>query len=440
MKHQTGASLYRRLAAVVCGIVFALSALMLTLAVAGEAPAATPPAATAPATVVPAAKTPATPAGPEIDLGTYFPNWAKRQLFGVAVWQFVVAFVFVLFALAAKKISDHLFATRIIPLLRKTPFDLDHLVAEAAAPPIGWLLLLLGLYGTFGVLTLPREPNVHGAVFGLLKILLAADILWFLFRMVDIGDAYLTKLAGRTDSTLDDQLVPVVRKALKVTIALIGFVWAVQLLGYSVSSLLAGLGIGGLAVALALQDTLANFFGSVCIFLDRPFVVGDWVKIRDVEGFVEEVGFRSTRIRTLPTTLVSIPNKNVADATIDNLSKMPKRRVLQTVGVTYETDADQMEQAVAAIREIVENDEGVHKETIVVRFQEFGGSSLDILVLYFTTAIPLPGHLATKERVNLAIMRKLAAMGLDIAFPTQTIYFEGDIAKRMAALPPEAAS
>jgi len=438
MKHRTGISLFRHLATVMCGIVLVLSVCALTLAIAGEAPAAAPPttaapAAATPATTAPATKAPATPAGPEIDLTDMAPSWGKRQFFGIAVWQYLTAFIFVLIGLALKKISDHLFKTKIIPLLKRTPFDLDHLVAHAAAPPVGWLLLLLGLYGAFGVMTLPREPNVHGFVFGFLKILLTADILWFLFRLVDIGDAYLTKLAGRTDSTLDDQLVPVIRKALKVTIALIGFVWAVQLLGYSVSSLLAGLGIGGLAVALALQDTLANFFGSVFIFLDRPFVVGDWVKVGDTEGFVEEVGFRSTRIRTLPTTLVSIPNKHVADSSIDNLSKMPKRRVLQTVGVTYETTADQMVDAVAAIRDIVATDDGVHKETIVVRFQEFGGSSLDILVLYFTNAIPLPDHLETKERVNLAIMRKLADMGLDIAFPTQTIYFEGDIARQMAA-------
>jgi MscS family membrane protein len=154
-----------------------------------------------------------------------------------------------------------------------------------------------------------------------------------------------------------------------------------------------------------------------------------------VEGTVEEIGFRTTRIRTFPTTLVSIPNKTVADSAIDNLSRMPSRRVLQTVGVTYETTADQMEECVAAVREIVEGDPGVDKEKqVVVRFQDFGGSSLDILVLYFTTAIPLADHLETKERINLAIMRKVADLGLSIALPTRTLYLEGDIAKAIAGL------
>jgi MscS family membrane protein len=209
-------------------------------------------------------------------------------------------------------------------------------------------------------------------------------------------------------------------------------VWVVQLLGYNISSILAGLGVGGLAVALALQDTLANFFGSVFIFMDRPFMVGDMVEIEGTQGTVEQIGFRSTRIRTWPATLVSIPNKTVASTKIDNWSKMPKRRVFQTVGVTYETSADQMEEAVAAVRGILENDDGVDQDYIVVRFTDFGASSLDILVYYFTRSVAYDEHLATKERVNLAIMRALRGMGLSIAFPTTTVYFEGDVAERLA--------
>ena len=226
--------------------------------------------------------------------------------------------------------------------------------------------------------------------------------------------------------------MPVIRKGLKLTVGVVSFVWVVQLLGYSVSSLLAGLGIGGLAVALALQDTLSNFFGSIFIFLDRPFSVGDWIKIGDVEGTVEQVGFRSTRIRTWPATLVSIPNKTMASGTIDNRSKMPKRRVHQTVGVTYETTADQMEQAVRAIRDIITNDDGVDKEFIVVRFTDFGDSSLKIMLYYFTKAVAFADHLAIKERINLAVMRALRGMGLSIAFPTHTVYFEGQVAENLA--------
>ena len=359
-------------------------------------------------------------------------RWASKEMFGVAVWRFLAAFLFILLGLVAKKVSDFVMERKVVPLLKRTPFHFDHLLAEAASKPIGCLLLLGGLGLAVASLRLPTEPNVRDFAYGALKVFFAADVVWFLFRVVDVAVEYLGRLAKRTQSKLDDQLVPLIRKALKVTIGVVCGVWVVQLLGYSVSSLLAGLGIGGLAVALALQDSLANFFGSVFIFLDRPFAVGDTVKIGDVTGTVEQIGFRSTRIRTWPATLVSIPNKTVAESVVDNWSKMPKRRVFQTVGVTYETTADQMQQAVAAIRRILESDEGVDQEFIVVRFSDFGASSLDITVYYFTKAIAYADHLAMKERVNLAIMRAVEQLGLSIAFPTRTVYFEGDVARALA--------
>ncbi len=367
-----------------------------------------------------------------LDLSQYSPTWAQRGILGIAIWKFIASFVFILFGLSLKRVSDFIFERKLIPVLEKTPFAFDNLLATAASKPVGYLILLGGISGAFAVLPLPTDPNVHDLIFGLLKVLVAADIVWFLFRIVDVASQYLGGVAEHTESKLDDQLIPLVRKALKLTIGLICSVWVIQLLGYNVSTLIAGLGIGGLAVALALQDTLANFFGSIFILLDRPFGVGDWIKLGNEEGIVEDIGFRSTRVRTWPATLVSIPNKTVASATIDNWSKMPKRRVFQTVGVTYETTPEQMEQAIAAIRDIIENDNGVDKEYIVVRFTDFGESSLNILLYYFTKALAFADHLETKERINLAIMHSLSEMGLSIAFPTRTVYFEGQMAKNLA--------
>ena len=360
-----------------------------------------------------------------LDLSDRVPRWMLYEVLGVAIWQFAAAFLFVLAGLVLRKVSDHVFASRVIPWLKRTPYAFDDLLATAASGPVGMLFLLLGLFGAFAVLPLPTLPNVRGFVFGTLRILIAADVLWFLFRVVDVVSAYLLRLAGRTESKLDDQLVPVIRKALKATIGIIGFVWVAQLLGYSVSSLIAGLGIGGLAVALALQDTLGNFFGSIFIFLDRPFTVGDWIKMGDIEGIVEDIGFRSTRIRTWPAPLVSVPHKTGAAAAVDNWSRRPKRRVLPTVGVTYETRAPQMEQAVAGIRRIIESDEAVDQDFMLVSFTDFGESSLNILIYYFTVSTAWAEHLATKQRINLAIMRLLEGMGLSIAFPTRTVHLRG---------------
>ncbi len=358
------------------------------------------------------------------NLTEHFPAWMHREFLGVTAWHFVAAFIFILLGLVLKKISDYIFEKKLIPLFKKTRIDLDNLFLEALSKPLGILILLAGIAGAAAVLPFPEEPDINGFVFGVLKILAALDFLWFLFRVVDIGVKYLSRLAERTESKLDEQLVPLVSKAIKVTVGAISFLWIIQLFGYNVSSLLAGLGIGGLAVALALQDTLSNFFGSVFIFLDRPFMVGDLIKVGEVEGTVEDIGFRSTRIRTYPATLVSIPNKTISNSVIDNLSKRPKRRVAQTIGVTYETTADRMEQAVSSIKEIIANEKRIDEEFLVVRFTEFGGSSLDITVIYFTKDVGFVEHVEVKEKINLAIMRKLKELGLSIPFPTRSIYIE----------------
>ena len=371
-------------------------------------------------------------AGRMAQLRDKLPDWAGQEFFGIAVWQILGAFILILGGLVLKKVSDYVLEKRLLPWMARTRFEFDSLIVTAASKPLGYLFLLAGLGSAAFIMPLPEEPDVRAIAFGGVKVLVGVLLIWFLFRVIDVGVHYLGKLAQRTDSKLDDQLIPVIRKALKATVGLVCAVWIVQLLGYSVSSLLAGLGIGGLAVALALQDTLANFFGSVFIFLDRPFVVGDWIKDGDTDGVVEEIGFRSTRIRTWPATIVSIPNKTMAEEAIDNWSRMPKRRVMHSVGLTYETSAEQMERAVADIRQIITDDDGVDKEWIVVHFTEFGACSLDILVYYFTKVTTLDAHLAVKERINLAIMRKLEEMGLSIAFPTRTLYLEGDIAERMA--------
>ena len=356
-------------------------------------------------------------AAPRIDLSQRFPAWAQAEVAGNALWQFLAALAFLLAGFVAKKVSDIVLSRHIARMsARKGPDERPLVLAQSLSKPLGFLLFLAGLAGAAGVLSLPEKPvNAERFAYSALKVLLVADLLWFLFRAVDLGVAHLARAADERESKLDDKMVPLVRQCVKAALAVVCAVWVVQLLGYDVSSLIAGLGIGGLAVALALQDTLANFFGSIVIFLDRPFRLGEHVRIGDVEGTVEQVGFRSTRVRTWPETLVSIPNKTVASVTIDNLSRMPNRRVLQTVGLALKTTPDEVEKAVAALRDLVAADEGVAQTGLVVRFTDFTATSFGLTVQYFTRATDYTGHLATKERINLAILRKLAEMGVSVA-------------------------
>jgi MscS family membrane protein len=206
----------------------------------------------------------------------------------------------------------------------------------------------------------------------------------------------------------------------------------IQNLGYSISGLLASLGIGGLAVALAAKDTLSNIFGSFMIILDRPFHIGDWVKAGDMEGVVEEVGFRSTKIRTFAKTLITVPNNIIANLAIDNFSRMPNRRIKLNVGVTYETSPAQMRRAVSLIREMLTNHPAIQQDFFLVNFTDFGASSLDIMVYCFTTTTVWGEYLDARENVCLKIMDILEELGLEIAFPSRSVYLRGEQEKKEA--------
>jgi MscS family membrane protein len=203
-----------------------------------------------------------------------------------------------------------------------------------------------------------------------------------------------------------------------------------QNLGYSVAGLIASLGLGGAAIALASQDTIANLFGSVMILADKPFKVGDWVKGDGFEGIVEEIGFRSTRIRTFAQTVENVPNKLLASVRVENVDRrrdpgLNVRRVEMNVGVTYRTTAEQMERTLEAIRSILKEDPGVDQRMFqLVSFTDFGDSALTIYLYYFSDKADWAYHLGVRERVNLKIMRALEELGVQVAFPTRSIYIE----------------
>jgi len=344
------------------------------------------------------------------------------RILGIACKNYLLAFAVLFTSLLLKKITRSVLERHFSKLAEKTKTRFDDLLLEALSKPLGLAILLAGVL--FAILILGLPADVEAVVINIGKVFFAALGTWLIFRLIDIFSQYIGSLAGKTESKLDDQLVPLVRKTAKVFVGIVAFVLIIQNLGYSVSGLLAGLGLGGLAFALAAKDTISNLFGSATIFADRPFHVGDWIKTEKVEGVVEEVGFRSTKIRSFAKTLITIPNSVLANMAIDNFSAMPKRRVKMTVGVTYETSAGQMEQAVEAVKKILREHEGVHQEFFLVNFTDFGPSSLDILVYYFTATTVWEEYLKVRQEINLAIMSALEGMGLSIAFPTSTVYLQ----------------
>ncbi|MDH3455071.1 MAG: mechanosensitive ion channel family protein [Desulfuromonadales bacterium] len=350
-------------------------------------------------------------------------EWMNNEVLGITIGQYATALGVVLVAYLAKKIFAYLFIKAIVPLAQKTKKELDDRFLACLQKPAEFLIFLLGLFIAMEILQLPSEPfDLHKLSTAILKALVILDVAWFLFNLVDMVDHYLNQWAARTESSLDDQLAPLLRKSLRIFIIVMAGLMAIQTFGYPVTGVLASLGIGGLAFALAAKDTVSNIFGSLMIIFDRPFHVGDWVKAGDLEGTVEEVGFRSTKIRTFAKTLISVPNNIIANMALDNYSRMPKRRIRLTVGVSYDTTPKQMREAVSRIRELLKTHPAIDQEFFLVNFTDFGASSLDIMVYCFTTTTVWGEYLDAREDVCLKIMDTLEALGLEIAFPSTTVY------------------
>jgi len=344
-----------------------------------------------------------------------------REIGPWVLLQLLFAFGFILAGFILRAILNTVVAHRLTALAEKTETEADDMATAAIVSPLGLILPVVGIYLAVRILmsAVPAWVATSDKVFMVVSILV---ITWTLFKLTDAVTILLKELTAKTDSRLDDQIVPLVRKALKVFIGVLAFILVAQNLGYSVSGLLAGLGIGGLALAMASKDTLANLFGSIMILIDRPFHVGDWITFPGGDGVVEEVGMRSTRIRTFAKTVVSIPNQALANATVENHSLMPKRRIKFTLGVTYESTVDQVTGLVERIEGYLKSSPDIDQEFMLVKFTTFNDSSLDIFVYCFTVTTDWTKHLSVKQDVNLKIMSLVEEMGMGIAYPTQTLH------------------
>ncbi len=306
----------------------------------------------------------------------------------------------------------------------------DHPVAAAGfrawARSSPFVFLALGLQQALRVLVLNDQWEMMARTGTSILVVLAIALTAYQF--VDLLYAWMAAAAVRTASRLDDMLVPMVRKSLRVTIVVLTSVQVSTMLSDKpLTSVLAGLGIGGLAVALAGQDTIRNFFGSIVILADKPFEMGDRVVVDGVDGSVVEVGFRSTRIRTLDGHLVTIPNGELATKSIQNIGKRPHIRRLANITIPYDTPPEKVERALAILREILRDHEGQQPDFPPrVFFDKFNDASLNLLVLYWYHPPDYWKFLAFSERFNLEVLRRFNAEGIEFAFPTQTLFLAGD--------------
>ncbi|MCA6079067.1 mechanosensitive ion channel family protein [Fulvivirga sedimenti] len=351
------------------------------------------------------------------------PKIGTRSFLGLHIWQLVGILLLIISAFILHLVFSFLFERLIYQVLVRFGYkELAHNVVMPIAKPISFLVIFPLLILFVPVLQLPIILNKY--VILILRAVWPIFAIVFFYRLVDVISMYFSRLAERTESTLDDQLVPLLRKVLKTFVVIVGGIFILDNLEFDITGLLAGISIGGLAFALAAQDTIKNFFGSLMIFVDRPFQVGDWITSGDVDGTVEEVGFRSTRIRTFRDSLMYIPNGLITNQTIDNHGLRKYRRFMTRISVTYDTPPDLIEVFVEGLKKLVDQHPETRKDYYQIHFNDMGASSLDILFYIFFDVPTWTDELRGRHEILLSVVRLADELGINFAFPTQTLHVE----------------
>jgi MscS family membrane protein len=284
--------------------------------------------------------------------------------------------------------------------------------------PVVFMVVVAGIW--FGLNSLVLPETVATIIARGYQVIVALLVGWLLSRLFDaLYREYMVPLAEKTENDLDDQLMPILSKGVKIIIWAMAIIIGLNNAGYDVAALIAGLGIGGLALAMAAQDTVSNVFGGFTIFTDRPFKMGDRIKVAGFDGSVVEIGVRSTRLKTLEGRIVTIPNATFSDAPVENVTWEPSRKVVVDLGLTYDTTPEQMEQAMSILHEINAEHQGT-EENATVFFSAFGDFAMNIKFIYYIAKDS--GIADTQSQVNLKILQRFNDAGLEFAFPTQTLY------------------
>ena len=367
------------------------------------------------------------------DVLEHFVDWLQLRIFPDGshneLVHWIACGVLLLAAILLRRFITNIIFNQLKKLAARTETTLDDKLFPALESPVATLVMVCGIFAALTVLKL--TPGTDRLIATGAKVSLLTVVFWGLMRA---GGAILDHLeeVGHGRQMTIAHFMPLIKRTLAVFVVIFGVLMVVKSLGVDVGAVLAGLGIGGLAFAFAAQDTIANLFGSFVVVMDQPFKVGEVVKIGAQTGTVEDIGLRSTRIRLVDRSLVVMPNKMVAAEPVVNLSRFTQRRVEQTLGLTYNTKPEQMEAILEDLRQLIAKEPEVDPASIVVVFTHFATSSLDVLVAYMVTSPDNLAHLKLKERLNLAILRAVAARGLAFAFPTQTVQLDGAVAKQLA--------
>jgi MscS family membrane protein len=354
----------------------------------------------------------------------------QSSIANIPLWQYLASLIYIFLAFYISKLLDLFISQRVRKWAKKTTTKFDDLFIDLVRGPVKIVTFVILLHVGMKVYA---WPEFLASFFSkTLKIIVACSLTYVLLNAIDlfVGVWHQRNVAPENEQ-FGKQLLPLIRKTLKVFVVIVAALVTSQNLGLNVTGLIASLSIGGLAVGLAAQDTLANLFGAVAVLGDKPFQVGDRIQLDSIDGTVESIGFRSTQVRNLDGHLVTVPNKTMGNASITNISKRPNIKTVMNVGVTYDTPAEKVERAMKILEEIFKP----HPMTadLIISFNKFESSSLNILVVHWWKSTDQKAYLGGIQLLNLEVKRRFDAEGINFAFPTQTLYLKQDSDGRLAA-------
>lgn len=348
--------------------------------------------------------------------------WIKEVIENENVQLTLIALgILLLFLLLRKLFITYIYAI-ILRVSKKSPTELFTYVLTSFEKPLQYIFVIIGLYVAVGFFPYLDQSN---ELFNqLLKTAFVFSVAYGLLNLAKNTSVLFTKLNDRGKVYLDHTISSFLSKILQFVIAAIAIAIVADIFGFNVNGFVAGLGLGGLAFALAAQDALTNLFGGFVIITEKPFVIDEWIMTPSVEGTVEDISFRSTKIRTFAHALVSVPNATLVNEPITNWSKMGKRQISFNVCITYDTPPDMIKEFVDEMNHFLTNHNEVHQETIFVSTNEYAENGLNIMFYFFSKTTVWGEYLQVREAINLHILELLASKDIEIAVPSRKLYVE----------------
>lgn len=350
----------------------------------------------------------------------------ERTVLEQPLWKYLASLIYILLAFYVAKAMDVVVNVWLKRLAARTETKYDDLILELLRGPVKVIAFVIFLNIGLGIFDWPERAQLF--LSRMLIVVVACSVTYVVLKFIDLLlGIWQEKIVSPQDKAFAEHLIPFISKVAKTAIVIAAILLTAENLQWEIKSLLAGLSVGGLALGLAAQDTVANLFGAVAIFLDKPFHIGDRIRVETVDGTVETIGLRSTRIRNLDGHHVTVPNKLMGNAIITNITRRPTIKTEMNIGLTYDTPAEKVKRATTLLAEIFHANPKT--ADLIISFNKFADSALNILVVHVWSGTDGKAHFAEMQEMNLKIKERFDAEKIEFAFPTQTVYLKNETGK-----------